>query len=863
MEKKTETKHSLLGNSKWSSLITFVISVVIFAAISWIYFSPSVANGDVLRQSDVMQGMANGHETSEYVAKTGEVPRWTNALFGGMPTFQISPTYTTNTYLNGVNSVMQFFFPEPVSWLFLLMLGFFILLLAFDVKWYLAVLGAIGYAFSSYFIILMGAGHIWKLLTLAYIPPTIAGVVWAYRGHYLRGAAVAALFAALQLMSNHVQMTYYSAFIIVALAIAYLCVAIKEKKIGQWCIATAVLVVAALLALGANSPSLYMSYKYSQETMRGGHSELTPVAGEDGQAPQAKPTKGGLDKDYITQWSYGIDETFTLLVPNVKGGASIKPVAGENKPMLLGEAPQVEKLLDNGKVTSQDMQVLSQPYFLQYFGDQPMTNGPVYVGAIIFALFLLGCVVVKGPVKWALLAVTVLSVLLSWGHNFMGLTDLFIDHFPMYNKFRTVSSILVIAEFTMPVLAVLGLQKLFTEDDFMTKHSKALYGSFGVSALLCLLFALAPSLFGTFSAQETEAFVKTGQLQQMPGLTGAIAAIRHAMVSADAWRSMGFIIVAFALIFAYLKGWLKNATLAGCLLAAVVLIDLYVVDKRYLSEESFVSSFAVPEVSFTPREVDKQIMQDTTQNYRVLDLAHFGEPMPSYFHKTVGGYHAAKLSRYNDLIERQLSKNNMAVLNMLNTKYVIVADSAVQQNPQALGNAWFVDSITYVDNADAEMKFLDDFNPATSAVADAKFKTALQTPTPKQAGDTIYETTYSPVQLTYHSHSAGERVAVFSEVYFPWGWKATIDGKPAEIGRVNYVLRAMRIPAGDHTIAMTFDPQEVHTTETIAGASLIGILILILLAVAVVAVKGKKFTRKDDEEETQKPDNNERQTDNA
>lgn len=823
-------------------VIHFVIAIVTFAAISWIYFYPNDVNGDVLQQNDIMQGLANSQEVNSYEQQTGEKSWWTDALFSGMPTFQIAPSYDGTTMLSPASAIYRLGFPTPVSWIFLLMLGFFLLMLAFKVKWYYAVLGAIGYAFSSYFFILMGAGHIWKLMVLAYIPPTLAGIVWCYRGKYLGGAAVAAFFAALQLASNHVQMTYYSMFIVVALVIAYFVKAVIDKQLGRWCVATAALAVAAVLALAANAPNLYMTYKYSQETIRGGHSELTP-RGED--AVNAQPTEGGLDKDYITQWSYGKGETFTLLIPNVKGGATIKPEKGDNRMLSLGETQKAEKMVNTGQMGQQDYQILSQ--FPQYFGDQPMTNGPVYVGALICALFLLGCFIVKGPVKWGLLIVTIISVLLSWGHNMMWLTDWMIDHFPMYNKFRTVASILVIAEIAMPILAVLGLRELFREPDGWRKHKVALLASFGLCAVICLLTALFPSLFGHFSAQEHEQLVATGQIQQYPSVDAAIAAVRGALVSGDAWRSLIFILIGFGVIFVYLKGKL-NEMAATLIIAGIVLVDMYAVNKRYINADSFTSHYDVPEQSFVPRAADSRILQDKDMNYRVMDVQHFGEAMPSYFHKSIGGYHAAKLSRYNDLINNQIAKNNVQVLNMLNTRYVIVDDQTVQANPDALGNAWFVDTLTYVDNADQEMAFLDNFNAATSAVADAKFKQQLGEARPVQPGDTIYETSYAPNHLTYKSHSAAGGLAVFSEVYFPWGWKVSIDGKPVEMGRVNYVLRALQLPAGDHEIDFKFAPDEVNTTQTWARVAVIAIYLLLLLALNY-ALFGDRFFKKKEQVE--------------
>ena len=835
MDKKLDKK--LIGSLSLADVIHFVIAVIVFAAVSWIYFYPNDVTGDVLQQNDTMQGLANGQEIKVMQEQTGEKSWWTDALFGGMPTFQISPSYEGTNFLKPAEALYRLYFPQPVSWIFVLMLGFFLLMLAFKVRWYYAVMGAIGYAFSSYFFILMGAGHIWKLMVLAYIPPTLAGIVWCYRGKYLGGAALAAFFAALQLMSNHVQMTYYSMFIIVALVIAYLVKAIIDKRLGRWCIATASLAVAALLALAANSPNLYLTYKYSQETIRGGHSELTPK-GED--AVNAKPTEGGLDKDYITQWSYGKDETFTLLIPNVKGGATIKPEHGENTMLSLAATKKAEKMANTGQMSTQDTQILSQ--FPQYFGDQPMTNGPVYVGALICALFLLGCFIVKGPTKWALLVVTIISILLSWGHNMMWLTDWMIDHFPMYNKFRTVASILVIAEVAMPILAVLGLRELFKEPDGWRKHKVALLASFGLCAVICLLTAIFPGMFGHFSAMEHEQLVASGQIQQYPSVDAAIAAVRGALVSGDAWRSLLIIVIGFGVIMVYLKGKI-NEMVATLIIAGVVLVDMYAVNKRYIDSDSFTSRYDLPEQSFTPRPVDTQILQDKDMNYRVMDLQHFGDAMPSYFHKTVGGYHAAKLSRYNDLINNQIAKNNIQVLNMLNARYIIMDDNTAQRNPEALGNAWFVDSLTYVNNADEEMAFLDNFNAATSAVADAKFREQLGQAQAVQPGDTIYETSYAPNHLTYKSHSAGGGLAVFSEVYFPWGWKVSVDGKPVEMGRVNYVLRAVQLPAGDHEIDFSFKPDEVSKTQSWATIAVIAIYLLLLLALNY-ALFGDKLKRK-------------------
>ena len=814
---KTQTSANSLR-----SAIYIAISIIAMAVVAWIMFYPSDVNGDVLQQHDVMQGVANGQEGVLHEQQTGEITRWTDALFGGMPTFQIRPTYANSGWLSWVGKVYSLGFPEPVSWIFMMMLGFFILMLAFKVKWYLAVLGAIGYGLSSYFFILIGAGHIWKLLTLTYVPPTLAGIVWCYRGKYLAGAGLAALAGAMQLLSNHVQMTYYFGFVIVALVIGFLIQAISEHTLKQWGIATALLVVAGGLAIAANAPNLYMSYKYQKESIRGGHSELTPVEGEQG----AQLTDGGLDKEYITMWSYGKDETFTLMIPNVKGGATIKPEHGDNKFLNLAETSQAQSLNEKGKIGGQEMQAIAQ--FAQYFGDQPMTNGPVYVGVLIFALALLGVAVVRGPVKWSLVVVTIISIFLAWGHNMMWLTDLMIDYFPFYNKFRAPASWLVVAELTMPLLAVLALKEMFdSKQDFWREHKWAIIGAFGFTALVCLLTWLIPSMFGSYSQQEVDAYM--AQLQQYPTIDQAIRDVRGAMVSSDAMRSLLFLALGCAVLVAYRMNKI-NPMVTSLALAAVVLIDMGTVNKRFVDSETFVPAEEVQVArGYAPRPVDTKILQDKQLSYRVLDLQHFGDAMPSYFHKTVGGYHAAKLTRYNDLINRQLAQNNQRVVDMLNTKYIITDDNNYQLNPGALGNAWFVDSIAWVKGADQEMAALDSLPVAHAAVADEQFREVLKDAQPVQPGDTIALTSYAANKLTFKSHSANGGLAVFSEVYFPWGWQATIDGKTAPIGRVNYVLRAMQLPAGDHTIVMTYDPQEVHQTEGLATGAIIAIFAILLL----------------------------------
>lgn len=786
-----------------------LLPVVLFIVLSFVYFSPDVIEGKILFQHDTQQGLAIGHEAQVYAQESGETPRWTGSLFSGMPTFQISPSYSSNAPLKALQHVYNLWLVSPVSLVFIMMLGFYILLLTLNVRWYLAAFGAIAYAFSSYFFIIIAAGHIWKFITLAYIPPTIAGVILAYRGRYLLGGALAALFGALQIMSNHVQMSYYFLFVICAVVVAYGVEHYRAHTMPRFFKATGVLVVAALLAVGANASNLYHTYKYSKESMRGGHTELTSP-----DADKTKPAGNGLDKDYITQWSYGKMETLTLLIPDSKGGAS-GPLA-ENERAVKAADPQL------------------RPYLSQvdrYWGDQPFTAGPVYVGALIFFLFVLGCFIVRTPLKWALLVVTLLTIMLSWGKNMMWLTDWFIDYFPMYNRFRTVSSILVVAEFCMPLLAVLALKKIFDDPSILSREKRWFYLSGGIVAGIALLAALAPGLFDTFLKDyEREAAGQPGYAELFAG----IAEARKAVFTADAWRSFIIVALGFAVLW-LLRQKKLNPTVAMIALVVILVGDMYPVNKRYLNSDNFVTP-ARKTNPFPMTDADRYILQDKDMNYRVLNAAAgetlasaFSEPRTSYYHKSIGGYHAAKLRRYQDLIDRQLVNANPAVLNMLNTRYIIQpledGRETVVRNPGALGNAWFVSEVKWVDNADAEMAAITDFDPSSTAVADRRFAREIgDKVVPPAAGDTIYETGYKPDELTYRYRSQQGGLAVFSEIYFPWGWQVTVDGKPVDMARVNYVLRAVNLPAGEHEVIFRFDPPSVHTTESIAYVSLFLIL---------------------------------------
>lgn len=818
-----------------------VLVVIIFAVISFAYFFPADLDGRILYRHDSSAGRGAGQETAEYHERTGKVSRWSNATFSGMPTYQTAPSYQSVSVLNQAVKAYHLWLPENVWYVFAYLLGFYILLRAFDFRQSLAALGSIVWAFSSYFFIIIAAGHIWKVMALAYLPPMIAGIVLAYRGKYLWGFIVTAIFAAFEVDANHVQMTYYYLFIILFMIIAYLVDAIRKKRMAQFVKATAVCAAGALIGILMNISNLYHTWQYAQESMRG-KSELV-------KKDAANQTSSGLDRDYITQWSYGVDETWTLLVPNAKGGASV-PLAANTDAMK--------------KADPNFMQIYQQ--LGQYWGDQPGTSGPVYVGAFVLMLFILGLFIVKGPIKWALLAATILSILLSWGHNFMPFTNFFLDYIPMYSKFRTVASILVIAEFTIPLLAMMALKKIVDEPDLLTKKAKFVYISFGLTGGIALLFALMPTLFFSdfISSQEMEAF-KSIPAEYLSPLESNLRSIRESIFTADCWRSFWIIVIGTLLLFLYKFKKLKAEYMVGAI-AILCLIDMWQVNKRYLNDEMFVEK-SVREQAQPMTQTDRQILQDKSLDYRVLNLASntFNENETSYYHKSIGGYHAAKLRRYQELIDAYISPEMQKmmpaiakaggdmtkvdgdslfpVLNMLNAKYFIVPLQANQtvaiENPYVYGNAWFVDKVTYVKNANEELDALGKLNLRHEAVADARFQSQLGESKNQDSTSIVKLTAYEPNQLTYDVRSATGGIVVFSEIFYP-EWTATVDGKPVEIGRVDYVLRALNVDKGHHKVVLTFDPKSVKQTETVAYLSYGVLLLVVLFAVYFKRKEDKK-----------------------
>ena len=826
-------------------LLPDLIAILAFVLLSFAYFFPADIENRILFQHDTAAGAGAGQEVKEYYEQTGERSRWTNSLFGGMPMYQIAPSYDSTKSLQWVQKAYQLFLPDYVCLTFMLMLGFYILLRVFGIPVWLAGLGGIMWAFSSYFFILISAGHIWKFITLAYVPPTIAGIVLAYRGKLLWGGILTALFVALQITSNHVQMSYYFFFVILFFVGAYFEKAWRTKTLPQFFKASAVLIVAALVGIAANVSNLYHTYAYSKETMRG-KSELVQTG------DATKQTSSGLDRDYITQWSYGIDETLTLLVPNFKGGASA--ALSQSETAMSKANPMYSSLY--GSLT-------------QYFGTQPMTSGPVYVGAFVLFLFVLGCFIVKGPLKWALIGATFFSIVLSWGKNFMPLTDFFIDYVPLYNKFRAVSSILVIAEFTIPLLAIFALKRLLEEPEILKQEKKPLGISLLLTAGVALLLAVAPGSIGSgyVPAQEAQMLQNAVNQQMIPanelsGILANLGEMRAELVSSDALRSFIIIGIGCSLLWLYASGKLRSSlTISG--ITILCLADMWGVNKRYLNDAQFVPH-SIRTETFTKTNTDELILQDTSLDYRVLNFATstFDDNNTSYWHKSVGGYHPAKLRRYQEMIEHHISPemqaaykaiataggemdsvdaNKFRVLNMLNTKYFIFPAGQQRQtvpilNPHAYGNAWFVNEVQYVNNANEEIDALDSIIPTETAVVDARFKDVLKgtTESYKDSLSSIRLTSYAPNRLTYETNNAQDGIAVFSEIYYPDGWHVTIDGQPAELARADYILRTMYVPAGQHTIEMRFDPTSLHVTEGIAYGALallvIGIIVAVLIA---------------------------------
>ena len=823
----------LQDNKKAISIAACILG---FALITLVYFSP-ILEGKRIKQHDIEMYKGMSQEINEFRESTGEQTLWTNSMFGGMPAWNISVKNKSNL-MSPLNQVLSAGFPHPIGAVFISMLGFFILLLVLGCSVWISFIGALAYGLTSYLFIILGAGHNSKAMAMAYMAPVIAGILLIYKGKYLWGSVLSAIALALEIRAGHLQITYYLLLIVIILIIAQFISDIREKQLGRFFKASACLVIAAIIGVLTCSTTLYANYEFGKETTRG-----KPILTQDA----SNQTKG-LDRDYITQWSYGKGETWSLLIPNAKGGASA--YIGKQNPAI-------------DKADRQFRDSIAQSN--AYWGDQPGTSGPGYVGAIVVFLFVLGALTVKGKMKWALLIATVLSILLSWGKNFMGFTDFFIDYFPGYNKFRAVSMTLVIAEVTMPLLGFLGLAEILRNPEDFKKNIKKFYIALGITAGCCLLFYIAPKAFFSFLSQgEASQFAqlasgKDGAVYQ--SFATQLEDVRVAIFRKDAIRSLLFIILAFVPIFLYGKGKLKAAP-TFIILAALVIADQLTIDKRYLNNDNFISKklFDKP---FTASVADQNILKDKSLDFRVVNLTKdvFNDASTSYFHKSIGGYHGAKLRRYQDVISSYLSpeirqfsaifKNvdsalalklamqQQQMLNMLNTKYIIFdPNSEPLVNPCAFGNAWMVNDIKWVQTPNEEFAALANTDLLKTAIVNKEFESQVGNCSSDADGQ-ITLTEYQPNKLTYHFNSTSDQLVVFSEIWSDTGWKLFVDGEEKPLIRSNYLLRSAFIPSGDHQIVMEYAPKVWKVGNAIQLASS-SILILGLIGAIIFSFKKKK-----------------------
>jgi len=780
-----------------------LIVILLFVGISFAYFSP-VLQGKLLDMPDITHHKGMSKEVTDFREATGEEALWTNAMFSGMPAYQIS-TKSNNNLIQYVVKAIKLGIPRPANLLFLYLLGFYLLLLSLKVDYRLSSVGAIAFAFSSYFFIIIMAGHMTKALAIAYVPMVVAAVLYTYRGKMLLGGVLTALTVALQLYANHLQITYYLVLVLILIGIVQFVKDLKANNLNSFAKRSGVLVLAALLASGTAVTRLSTTMEYGKDSTRG-KSELTN---------NLDNKTSGLDKDYATSWSYGVAETFTLLIPNFYGGASQGALTTDSETYnAIKRAPNAKQLIKQLPL---------------YWGTQPFTSGPTYAGAIVMFLFIFGLFFVKSEMRvWILLA-TILSIMLAWGKNFMPLTDLFLDYFPGYNKFRAVSMILVIAEFTIPLLGFVALNKFLTTETSENEKKKPLQLAFYIVGGLTLVFALMPTLFFDFVGGQDANLAKNG----WP--IDALQSDRAGLLSADSWRSFIFITLTFGTMWMFLKNILSSKfviLIAGVL----ILADMWTVNKRYLNDDHFVRKSKV-EIPYHPTQADQQILRDKDPNFRVFNqsVSTFNDASTSYFHKSIGGYHGAKLKRYQELIENHISKGNMAVLNMLNTKYFITPKGQAQQNPAAMGNAWFVNEINTVADADAEIAALNGFNAENTAIIDVRFSEQMIDGL-DNTGASISLIEYKPNYLKYNSNSSKNGIAIFSEIYYDKGWNAYVDGELKPHFRANYVLRGMQIPAGNLIVEFKFEPAVYHISERIALTS----SIILLLLLAFVSVKELK-----------------------
>ncbi len=795
--------------------------ILFFVIVCFVYFAPAF-QGKVLVQHDVMQAKAMAKEISDVREATGKGPLWTNRMFGGMPSYLIWTQYPNNI-TSYITSFVRSVLPNPADTVLFYLLGAYFLLIVLRVRPWIAVAGSIAFAFSSYNFIILEAGHSNKAAAIAFFAPIIASVIITLRGKYWLGTALTALFIALEIRSNHIQMTYYlflAMLIFIGIEIYH---AWKNKTLPTLAKALAFLSLSVVLAVAVNASMLWSTYEYSKWSIRG-QSNLT--------VDRSEPTNG-LDKEYAYQWSQGIGESITFLIPNAYGGAST--------PILDGKSNVAAELISKGIDSTQATAFAQQ--MPTYWGSKPFTSGPWYFGALVFFLFVLGLFIVKNRMKWWLLSATLLSLFLSFGKNFDLVSNLFFNYFPLYNKFRAVESTLVIASLCFPILASLAIAKTLSTDlDKKWLLSKLKTSLYIVGGFLLAVLAF-PTLLFTFKADNHQDFIS--QLNQVTGdgtfsnsIAEALVKDRISLFRADAMRSLFFVAIGAGVIWLMISKKL-NQNFGLIALCALTLVDLWVVDKRYLNNEKFVSKASL-EQQWQPREVDEFILRDTDPNFRVLDLtiSTFSSANASYFHNTVGGYHAAKLKRYQEVIEKQFTGSiNQDVLDMLNTKYFITAGKdgqnvSMKVNETAAGHAWFVDNVQFVKDNDEEMTAISSFDPKKEAIINNEFKSQLNTKNlGTSANTTIKLVSYHPDHLKYEYTSGKNGVAVFSEIWYPKGWKMYVDGVERSYFRANYILRAAELPGGNHTVEWKFEPTSYYLGEKI---SLIGsILLSLILAFAI------------------------------
>ena len=847
----TTGKFSLKDIDWRNHVLPYVGALVAGIVVLCIYFNVNL-KGEALYQHDNVQSKGMSKEITDHREKYGEEALWTNSAFGGMPAYQISVLYPGN-WAKTMHKVLFLGFPGPIAIFVVMFIGFFILLISMKMDPWISAIGALAYTFSSYFFIAIEAGHNTKILACALVPPVIGGILLAYRGKYFSGGALAALFTAMFIAANHLQITYYFLFGIGCLTLSLGIYAIIEGKIIDFAKASGVLLIAGIIGVGPNLAGLKMTLDYGKDTMRGG-SELTKnVDGGD-------KNEKGLQMDYAFRWSYGIGESFTLLVPGFMGKATSGKV---------GEGSESYAVLKKNFGAATAKKLINQ--WPTYWGDQPFTSGPVYVGAFICFLFILGLLIVEPKHRWWLLAATLISIIFAWGKNF-GFNHWMFEHFPYFDKFRNPAMSLVLAEFTMPLLGFLALWKIIQTgkeegpnkgksksitDTREILAKKVLYTAGGLGGFL-LLMVLAGSVFFDFSTgEETARFIQSYGLPADNPVVGelvdALIADRISIFRTDSLLSLLWIVLGAGALWAYLKGKINQKILYP-VIAVVILADMWYVDKQYLNDDNFQKKSKVAQ-SLQPSAVDQQILQDPDPDYRVLNLAvsTFNDGATSYFHKSIGGYHGAKLQRYQDVIDRCLSQNiNQGVLAMLNTKYVIQRDpqsgeQRVTRNPAALGHGWYVSDIKWVKGPDEEIGALETFKPNQTAIVDEKFRESIGN---FQGGNdslaSLKLTSYKANHLVYESSASRDQIAVFSEIYYNSGkgWKAYLDGQPVPHFRANYILRGMKIPAGKHTIDFKFEPQAYYTWDRV---SLVFSILLVLGAIAGFFFEYRKAGKRNDD----------------